>query len=207
MKNHKIDQTIVNSDTDITTNQIATSDINVYSISKKKDKLNSAFLQLMKESAVDCTLNRADNPDIQCFNITGTYGSNTTMFDPNLEDDIKLSYQFKEAPEEAPIAAANAAAAPAQQKSIKKQLKKVTINKISIDEVDYYVCPKYGSTGMIFNLFIYDATKGTETDFTDLIGSESVIPNGTIKPVGTITLNPLYASTSNPFEDPYIRIF
>jgi len=158
----------------------------------------------MKESAVDCNLNKADNPDIQCFNITGTYGSNITMFDPNLEDDIKLSYLFKGAPIEAPVEVASAAA---PQKSIKKQVRKVKIDKISIDDVDYYVCPKYGSMGMMFNLFIYDATKGTETDFTDLIGSESVIPKGTVAPVGTITLNPVYASTSNPFEDPYIRIF
>jgi hypothetical protein len=68
----------------------------VLEVSLKKDKINQAILQVMKEAAVDCGLNSADLEEIQCLQIDGI--ADQYMFDPNLEIDKRITgIQFKRA--------------------------------------------------------------------------------------------------------------
>jgi hypothetical protein len=78
-------------DTDLkTTDKGKTSDENVYEVSTKKDKINQSLLQVMKEAAVDCGLNAADNKDVQCFTIEDGR-PDKYLFDPKLEVDNMLT--------------------------------------------------------------------------------------------------------------------
>jgi len=79
---NKIDITIRQADKD------ETSDENVFNVGLKKDKINQELLDLMKETAVDCGLNSADN-GVQCFEVIGR--PNQYLFDPNLEVDKMLT--------------------------------------------------------------------------------------------------------------------
>jgi len=79
---NKIDITIRQADKD------ETSDENVFNVGLKKDKINQELLDLMKETAVDCGLNSADN-GVQCFEVIGR--PNQYLFDPNLEVDTMLT--------------------------------------------------------------------------------------------------------------------
>ena len=72
-----------------------TSDERVYNVSIKKDKINQAILQVMKEAAVDCGLNSADIGDVQCLRIDGR--PDQYLFDPDLEVDKRITgIQFKQ---------------------------------------------------------------------------------------------------------------
>jgi hypothetical protein len=62
-----------------------TSDENVYYVGLRKDTINQELLTIMKESAVDCNLNAADNDGVQCINIDGR--PDQYLFDPDLEVD------------------------------------------------------------------------------------------------------------------------
>ena len=78
-------------DTDLkTTDKGKTSDENVFEVSTKKDKINQSLLQVMKEAAVDCGLNAADNKDVQCFTIEDGR-PDKYLFDPKLEVDNMLT--------------------------------------------------------------------------------------------------------------------
>lgn len=82
-----------------------TSDQYILDISKKKDKVNNQLLKIMKEVAVDCTINAADNGGIVCFETsetpTYTIATQTSdeyktptgiyMFHPNIEDDLEIT--------------------------------------------------------------------------------------------------------------------
>jgi len=86
-----VDQTLLNSD------KGKTSDQNVWEVSKKKDKINNEILELMKECAMDCGLNAADNQDVKCLFIDGR--PDQAMFDPNLEiDKLTTSIEMKAKP-------------------------------------------------------------------------------------------------------------
>jgi len=74
-----------------------TSDENVYEVSTKKDKINQSLLQVMKEAAVDCNLNTADNKEVQCFTIDDNR-PDKYLFDPKLEVDNMLTrMEYKKA--------------------------------------------------------------------------------------------------------------
>ena len=84
-----IDYQIQLNDKNKTTDQI------VLDICKKKDAINKELLTVMKEVAVDCTMNGADNePEIQCFDIApsrpGQY-----MFDPDIEVDKQMTAELE----------------------------------------------------------------------------------------------------------------
>jgi hypothetical protein len=84
-----IDYQIQMNDKNRTTDQI------VLDICKKKDAINKELLTVMKEVAIDCTMNAADNePDLQCFDITpskpGQY-----MFDPDIEVDKQMTAELE----------------------------------------------------------------------------------------------------------------
>ena len=86
---NKIDMSIRTSDNS------KTSDENVYEVSVKKDKVNGEILKIMQESAVDCSLNAADNEGVQCVAIEGR--PDKYLFDPNLEyDKLITSIEYTE---------------------------------------------------------------------------------------------------------------
>ena len=101
--------------------RIMTSDQRVLNVGVRKEAISKQLQQIMKEVAVDCTMNAADNePDISCL-VLDTTGSNPYLFDPNLEQD-KITTQSEIVREEEPAAAvapvAVAASAVAASKSV-----------------------------------------------------------------------------------------
>jgi len=82
--------------------RIMTSDQRVLNIGVRKDIIGKKLQSLMKEVAVDCTMNAADNePTISCL-VVDTKGTNPYLFDPNLEQDkITTESELVLAPESA----------------------------------------------------------------------------------------------------------
>ena len=100
-----------------------TSDQFIQGISEAKKKVSDDILRVMKQSAVDCTLNSSENntPEetIQCFRIKGT--NDEFLYDPRINDDIvetERSSRFATttAAEAAPLSVA-ATAAPSKPKT------------------------------------------------------------------------------------------
>jgi hypothetical protein len=67
--------------------RILTSDQKIQDIATRKEKIAKELLQLMKEVAVDCGLNGADNEPLECFPQIPDNG-NPYLFDPDLDKDI-----------------------------------------------------------------------------------------------------------------------
>ncbi len=149
---NKIDVTIRQADED------ETSDEKVYNVGVKKDRVNQELLDLMKETAMDCGLNGADNDAVSCFVVDGR--PDQYIFDPNLEvDKILTSIEFKEDKQIKKEEAAPAAAATA---AVMKQLgaprppadtKKAQLVVMEWEGVEYLLYPKPKSGGLIFNLY------------------------------------------------------
>ena len=145
---NKIDITIRQSDED------ETSDEKVYNVGLKKDKINQELLDLMKETAMDCGLNAADNDGVSCFIVDGK--PDQYVFDPDLEvDKIVSAIEFKEVKEAKrdlaePVAQVlkelGAPAAPT--KSDREQ-----IPSIKYKGVQYLLLAKKGSGGLLFEMF------------------------------------------------------
>lgn len=169
---NKIDTTIRQADED------ETSDEKVYNVGLKKDKLNQGLLDLMKETAIDCGLNAADNGAVSCFVVDGK--PDQYLFDPNLQvDKILTSIELKEVkttkaemakPEEA-IARQLGAPAPVSKVDIEQ------IQVIKWKGIEYLLRTKKGSGGLTFEMF---AT--TDDRFTKPLGEISINPGtGTFK--------------------------
>jgi len=162
---NKIDVTIRQTDED------ETSDEKVYNVGLKKDKINQELLDLMKETAMDCGLNAADNDGVQCFVVDGK--PDQYLFDPNLQvDKILTSIEIKEvkeakrdlvAPEGAIAKELGSRAAP------KAQVEQITVMKWKGTE--YLLGPKKGSGGLVFELF-------------------EMVDDKLTKPLGEISINP-----------------
>ena len=130
---NKIDITIRQTDAD------ETSDEKVYKVGLKKDKINQEILDVMKESAVDCELNAADNDGVQCFEVSGQYDK--YIFDPNLEIDKMLTnIELKEVKEPKELSAPKS-----------KEKVQVVELKRGIRE-NFIISPKRGFEGIIFNI-------------------------------------------------------
>jgi hypothetical protein len=65
--------------------RIFTSDQKVLDVALRKEKIAKELLDIMKEAAIDCTLNAADNEPMECLVLKE--GSNPYMFDPDLSKD------------------------------------------------------------------------------------------------------------------------
>lgn len=77
----QVDRTILMKD------QNMTSDENVLDVSTRKQAINENLLKIMKESAIDCLMNSADNEsDLECF-VTDTRDTSVPMFYPDLDVD------------------------------------------------------------------------------------------------------------------------
>ena len=67
--------------------RIMTSDQKVLNVAVRKEAISKKLQSVMKEVAIDCTINAADNePDIRCFTLDAS-SKNPYAFDPNLEQD------------------------------------------------------------------------------------------------------------------------
>jgi hypothetical protein len=157
----KIDTTIVNSDSYTFTDEKGkiirtipiTSDQNVFMISSKKDKVNQAVLTVMKESAIDCTLNAGENDPVACVDIQGR--PDQYLFDPNLQVDIDETIMtFKKAApvqKEVTMSAIEKALGAA---SLPPPLSKVRrVAKIKYKGTLYFIREKKGSGGSVIELF------------------------------------------------------
>jgi len=160
-----------------------TSDEFVYELSVKKDTINNQFLKIMKESAVDCALNRNDNKNIACMDIQDGK-MNTYSFDPNLAIDIETT-QVKNEPTQ-------------------KRLKDTAPSKfqdevleIEIGSKIYQISLQKGSGDTVYDIYPND----NRPDYSILI------LQGKIKPIGILELNVMYADTEARFRKPIIRFF
>ena len=170
---NKIDITIRQTDED------ETSDEKVYNVGLKKDKINQELLDLMKETAMDCGLNAADNGAVSCFVVDGK--PDQYLFDPNLQlDKILTAIEIKEVKTAATeiadpgmtVAKEVGAKAPAAQKV---EVEQVTV--IKYKGVEYLLRSKKGSGGLIFEMFAM-----SDDTFRTPLGEISVNPGtGTFK--------------------------
>jgi hypothetical protein len=169
---NKIDITIRQSDED------ETSDEKVYNVGVKKDKINQELLDLMKETAMDCGLNAADNDGVACFVVDGK--PDQYIFDPDLQvDKILTSIEFKEVKEAKkdlaePIAEAlkelGAPAAPSRED-------KEQIPVMKYKGIEYLLRSKKGSGGLVFQMY-----SKTDDTFKRPMGELSINPGtGTFK--------------------------
>lgn len=144
-KRSKLDITIK------TTDKNETSDENVYNVSMKKDQINHALLDVMKEAAVDCGLNSADVGDVQCVHIEGR--PDQYLFDPDLEVDKRITgIQFKQVvqaqkplapvPSSAVPSAAPSAVPSAAPVSKPSRVQKMTLEMIRYDGEQYMMLPQ-----------------------------------------------------------------
>ncbi len=79
-----------------------TSDEYINDIAKKKTAVNEGILTIMKETAVDCTLNQLENQDVRCF-VPKASSTESYAYHPDIE------YDMKNPPVDAPVVAAAAA--------------------------------------------------------------------------------------------------
>ena len=133
---NKIDITIRQTDKD------EKSDENVFNVGLKKDKINQDLLDLMKETAVDCGLNAADN-NVQCFEVIGR--PNQYLFDPNLEIDKMLTnIELKEVKE--------VEVKDVKEKAIpQKEVAQVVKLRRGQTREEFLIYPK--RSGIIFNIY------------------------------------------------------
>jgi len=150
-----------------TTDDSETSDEKVYNVGIRKDKVNQELLTLMKESAVDCELNEADNDGVQCLVVDGK--PDQYLFDPDLQvDKLLTSMELKEEkkkPVQQSVAIASVAAPP-------PSAKKTSVPVMEWGGARYLLSPKDGSGGLIMNIYHFEDKKLRI-------------------PVGTIAVNPL----------------
>ena len=70
-----------------------TSDEVLYDIAERKREIMNIMLGLMKDSAIDCSLNLADNmktnPQIKCLNFGSIKDNNSYSYTPDINDELK----------------------------------------------------------------------------------------------------------------------
>jgi hypothetical protein len=146
----RVDHTILLRD------QNMTSDENVFHVSNRKQRINEALLKVMKESAVDCRMNSADNEsDLACF-VTDTTNLNAPMFFPDLDTDrTETAASLPAATATAALAsprgeasAISASALPASIKPSKSTMlaQTITLRKPGGESVTYILRQKGAST-------------------------------------------------------------
>jgi hypothetical protein len=141
---NKIDMTIRQKDND------ETSDEKVYKVGLKKDKINQGLLEIMKESAMDCSLNSADN-GISCFEVSGR--PTQYIFDPNLEiDKIQTNIEYKEAKEN-PMDKIQSSLGEKQYSKPTTESAQVVKLRRGPTREEFIIFPKTGSGGMVFNIY------------------------------------------------------
>lgn len=151
-----------------TTDQNETSDEKVFHVSIKKDRINQSILNVMKESAVDCGLNSADNDGVQCFVVEGR--ADQYLFDPNLEvDKLITNIEMKEVKStkvgiQQQVNSATGQASTASSATIACKV-------VEIRGKEYMLFPKANSGGFLLELF-----SRQDQDFRHPLGEVAVDP-------------------------------
>jgi hypothetical protein len=151
-----------------TTDQNETSDEKVFHVSIKKDRINQSILTVMKESAVDCGLNSADNDGVQCFVVEGR--ADQYLFDPNLEvDKLITNIEMKEVKSDKvgiqqQVNSATGKASAASSATIACKV-------VEIGGKEYMLFPKANSGGFLLELF-----SRQDQDFRHPLGEVAVDP-------------------------------
>jgi hypothetical protein len=168
----KIDVTIRDADKDRLTSRLMTSDENVFYVSVRKDKINQELLTIMKESAVDCKLNAADNAGIQCLQINGR--PDQYIFDPNLQIDKTITgIEFTEDKQPAVAEKDDVAERIAKElgTSIRTSSDIVNVPVCVFGNVRYLLQPKPGAGGLAFNMYLMQ-----DVDFRNKVGEVGINP-------------------------------
>jgi len=151
---------------------IETSDENVYNVGVKKDIINQELLDLMKESAMDCGLNTADN-HVKCFEVVGH--PKQYLFDPKLEIDKTLtSIQIKVKEEKVEKGEKGEKGEKKEEMSIKSDRDTAQVVRLRRGDTlqEYIIYPKSGG---IYNIY-------ERSDTRDPIGELAINPaTGTFK--------------------------
>ena len=112
-KDRKVDETIATRDKGLTTDQI------IYTLMMTKRRLSEQIFEVMKSSAIDCTLNALEHGSKSCFMITS--GGPLFLYHPDYKEDIKEAqsqYRVKDdEPAAPPPAVEEAPAAPAVEEA------------------------------------------------------------------------------------------
>jgi hypothetical protein len=154
-----------------TTDQNETSDEKVFHVSIKKDRINQSILNVMKESAVDCGLNSADNDGIQCFMVEGR--ADQYLFDPNLEvDKLITNIEMREVKSERigtqgiqqQVNSATGQASAASSSTISCKV-------VEIGGKEYMLFPKPKSGGFLLEMF-----SRQDQDFRHPLGEIAIDP-------------------------------
>jgi hypothetical protein len=105
--------------------RVMTSDEMVWNVAIRKEEISKKILTLIKEVAVDCKFNVADNEPLQCFKVEGA--ANQYMFDPDLEQDkITTAAEYGARAVVREVVEPTVIAAQAQKISIKRDGVKIT---------------------------------------------------------------------------------
>jgi hypothetical protein len=120
----------------------------------------------MKESAVDCNLNAADNDGVQCINIYGR--PDQYLFDPDLEvDTIITGVDFKE--DDRKEDADNDGQIQKELGSSSRTSTKVNIPVCKFKGTSYLLQPKNG--GLAYHMYLE-----SDIDFRNAVGEVGVNP-------------------------------
>jgi hypothetical protein len=110
-KDRKVDETIATRDKGLTTDQI------IYTLMMTKRRLSEQIFEVMKSSAIDCTLNALEHGSKSCFMIAS--GGPLFLYHPDYKEDIKEAqsqYRVKDdEPAEAPVVEEAPAAPPVEE--------------------------------------------------------------------------------------------
>ncbi len=160
-----------------TTDNNETSDEKVYYVGLRKDMINQDILDMMKETAVDCGLNAADNEPLSCFIVDGR--PDQYLFDPNLEvDKILTSIELTEVKTKKEDIIRT-------EEVVEKELGKKAPPKAEVEQVtvikykgiQYLLRAKKGTGGLTFEMFDM-----TDDQFRKVLGEISINPGtGTFK--------------------------
>ena len=170
----KIDFSIKQSDDDMT------SDEKVYDVSKRKDAINQELLYMMKQVAMDCELNAADNGAISCFRIDGR--PDQYMFDPVLGDDIiSTSMETQEVKTALDEIADPVGQVLKQTSKVEDTVQTIQVPVIELDGIQYMLRAKPGSGGLEY--FLHTTTDTRMRTPVGEIGVDPAEPDSFVNPV------------------------
>jgi hypothetical protein len=154
-----------------TTDQNETSDEKVFHVSIKKDRINQSILNVMKESAVDCGLNSADNDGVQCFVVEGR--ADQYLFDPNLDvDKLITNIEMKEVKSERTgIQGVQQQINSATGKASASSSATIACKVVEIGGKEYMLFPKSNSGGFLLEIF-----SRQDQDFRHPLGEVAIDP-------------------------------
>jgi hypothetical protein len=111
-KDRKVDETIATRDKGLTTDQI------IYTLMMTKRRLSEQIFEVMKSSAIDCTLNALEHGSKSCFMIAS--GGPLFLYHPDYKEDIKESQSQYRVKDDEPAPSAEELAAVEEAPSVEE---------------------------------------------------------------------------------------